>query len=166
MKPEIRPGVLRDICFVASNLRDEDKREVFASARLQSGTEAGAISFLSSPDWCWTAWLGDQPVAAFGVGLGNPVHQPHIRHGWLFGREGTRRCIPAITRFCVQEWPKRLISEGVTRVEVRSIDGHDIAQKWLLASRARYEGRMTGYGTDGEDFHLFAWLAEDWSDSI
>lgn len=166
MRAEIRAGVLRDICYVASNLRDEDRREVFATAVLSSGSEAGVISFSTSPGWCWTAWLDGQPVAAFGVALGNPVYQPHIRHGWLFGREGTRRCIPSITRFCIREWPRRLISEGVTRVEVRSIDGHDLAQRWLLAVRARYEGRMTGYGTKGEDFHLFAWLAEDWKDSL
>ncbi|WP_133676270.1 hypothetical protein [Aquamicrobium defluvii] len=164
MKPEIRPGVLRDICFVASNLRDEDKREVFASARLQSGTEAGAISFLSSPGWCWTAWLDGQPVAAFGVGLGNPVHQPHIRHAWAFGTSRFKRAAPAITRFCVENWPKRLIAEGVTRVEIRSIADHDIAHRWLSGLRAHRECEMPNYGAGGETFTLWSWRAEDWKD--
>lgn len=164
MKPEIRPGTLRDVCFVAANLRDEDKREVFATARLESGTEAGFLSFLSSPDWCWTAWLDGQPVAAFGVGMGNPVHQPHIRHAWAYGTSRFKRVTPAITRFCLKHWPKRLISEGVTRVEIRSIAGHDLAHKWLTGLRARHEACLTGYGVNGETFTLWAWLKEDWLD--
>jgi len=54
----------------------------------------------------------------------------------------------------------------VTRVEIRSIADHDIAAKWLTNLRARYEGLLEGYGTDGEDFRLFAWHAKDWKDSL
>lgn len=164
MKPEIRPGTLRDICYVASNLRDEDRREVFATAVLSSGSEAGVISFSTSPGWCWTAWLDGQPVAAFGVALGNPVYQPHIRHGWAYGTDKFKRAVPAITRFCVREWPARLIAEGVRRVEVRSIADHDVAHKWLTAIRAHRECEMPGYGVNGEAFTLWSWRAEDWSD--
>ncbi|NKE77546.1 hypothetical protein [Ochrobactrum sp. MC-1LL] len=165
MKVEIRDGTLRDICFVAANLRDQDRREILATALLESGSQAGAMSFLTSPGFCWTAWIDGQPVAAFGVSQGSP-YQPHIRYGWLYGRDQTRRCIPAITRFCLTEWPKRLISEGVTRVEVRSLDGHDLADKWLRSCRAHHEAKMKNYGINGEDFNLYAWLADDWKDSL
>lgn len=164
MRPEIRPGTLRDICFVAANLREQDRREVFATAALGSATEAGVISYSTSPDWCWTAWLDGQPAGAFGVSLGNPVYQPHIRHAWAYGTGRFKRAAPAITRFCVENWPKRLIAEGVTRVEIRSIADHDIAHRWLSGLRAHRECEMPGYGVNGETFTLWSWRAEDWKD--
>jgi len=164
VKPEIREGTLRDICFVAANMREEDRREGFATAVLSSATEAGVISYHTSPGWCWTAWLDGQPQGAFGIALGNPVYQPHIRHAWAYGTARFKRVAPAITRFCVENWPKRLIAEGVTRVEIRSIADHDIAHRWLSGLRAHRECEMPKYGVNGETFTLWSWRAEDWKD--
>lgn len=166
VKVEIKAGTLRDICFVAANLREQDKREIFATARLDSGTQAGAASYLSSPNWCWTAWLYGQPVAAFGVSIGNYIYQPHLRYAWAYGTNKFKRATPAITRFCIQEWPERLIAEGVTRVEIRSLADHDLAHKWLSAIKARKEADMPNYGVNGETFELWAWLKEDWQDVL
>jgi len=162
---EIRDGTLRDICFVAANLREQDRREIFATALLESGSQAGAMSFLTSPGFCWTAWIDGQPVAAFGVSQGG-MFQPHMRFAWAYGTERFKRAAPAITRFCIQEWPRRLIAEGVTRVEIRSIADHDLAHKWLASIRARKEATMPNYGVGGETFELWAWLKEDWSDAV
>jgi hypothetical protein len=159
---EIRPGTPRDLCFIAANLRQWDRRELSASALLSSMTEAAMLSwYMSGPQWCWTAWLGDQPQAAFGVSTMGPM-QPHLRSAWCWGTDRLRRCAPAITRFCVKEWPSRLIGEGVTRVEIRSLEGHDLAHRWLAGLKAHHEGAMKGYGTNGETFELWAWLKEDW----
>lgn len=165
MRVDIRPGTARDLCFVACNLREWDKKEIGASARLSSMTEAAMISWYSSPGWNWTAWLDGQPQAAFGVSFGSP-YLPHVRSAWAWGTDRFKRCAPAITRFSMKEWPSRLIGEGVTRVEIRSLKGHDIAHKWLSAIRARREGEMTNYGVNGETFELWAWLKEDWLDAI
>lgn len=162
MRVEIKAGTLRDICFVAANLRDQDRREIFATANLHSGTQAGAVSYLSSPDWCWTAWLDGQPVGAFGISLGSPEYQPHLRYAWAYGANKFKRVVPAITRFCINEWPERLIAEGATRVEVRSLADHDLAHKWLSSIKARKEAVMPNYGVNGEAFELWAWLKEDW----
>lgn len=162
MKPEIRPGNVRDLCFVAANLREQDRREIFATAVLASATEAAMLSWYSAgPDWCWTASLSGQPTVAFGVSFLSP-YQPHMRSAWLWGGNKTKQCIPAITRFCRTEWPQRLLADGVTRVEVRSLKGHDLAHRWLKALPARFEAEMPEYGVNGETFELWAFLAEDW----
>lgn len=166
MSVEIREATLRDCCFIGANLREHDRREVFATARLESGTQAGAMSFLTSPGFCWTAWLDNQPVAAFGISQGNPQYQPHLRYGWAFGTERFKRAAPAITRFCIREWPRRLIAEGVTRVEIRSIADHDIAHRWLAGIRAHHEADMPNYGVNGETFQLWSWRKEDWEDVL
>lgn len=165
MRVEIRPGTLRDITYVAANLRKWDTKEIFASAALESPTQVGLLSYYGSLGWCWTAWLDGQPHAAFGVARMSDL-QPHLRSAWAWGTDRFKRCAPAITRFSMKEWPSRLIGEGVTRVEIRSLKGHDIAHKWLSAIRARREGEMTNYGVNGETFELWAWLKEDWLDAL
>ena len=121
--------------------------------------------YSSGPDWCWTAWLDDQPQAAFGISFVSPL-QPHMRSAWAWGTPRFKRCAPALTRFCKREWPSRLIEDGVTRVEVRSLQGHDLAHRWLAALPARKEADLPYYGVNGETFELWAFLKEDWQDSL
>lgn len=164
MVVDIRPATLRDITFVAANMRGQDKREILATAKLDTLTEAGVISFHTSEDWCWIAWLDGQPVGAFGVAYGNPVYQPHIRHVWAYGTWRFKRVVPAISRFILREWPHRLLSEGVTRVECRSLIDHDLAHKWMTGLKAHKECDLLNYGVNGETFTQWAWLAQDWKE--
>lgn len=161
MSVQIHPGNLRDITFVSANLREQDRREILATAKLDCASQAGWLSWIvSGPDWCWTASIDGQPVAAFGIGQGTPL-QPHMRTAWAFGTDRLRRAVPAITRFALAEWPHRLFAVGVGRVEIRSLADHDIAHKWLSGMGGRREAVMRGYGTGGEDFELWALLKED-----
>lgn len=161
MKVTIHPGTVRDITFVAVNMREQDREEVFATALLRDATEAGYFSYHGSgPEWCWTAWLGDEVAGAFGISYGSPL-QPHIRSAWAFGTDKFKRVVPSITRFIKHNWPYRLIDAGVTRVEVRSLATHDIAHSWLASIGARRECVMTSYGLDGQDFELWAFLKKD-----
>lgn len=160
MSVEIRPGTCRDLCFIAANLRDEDRREIFASAVLESATEAAMLSWYSSgPDWCWTAWLDNQPQAAFGISAVSHF-QRHMRSAWAWGTDRFKRCVPAITRQA-QKCPALLLAEGVTRVEVRSLQGHDLAHKWLSGLGARKECDLPEYGVNGETFELWAFIRKD-----
>lgn len=163
MTVQIVPGNLRDITYCAANLREQDRREILATAALDCASQAGWLSWaVSGPEWCWTAQIGGQPVAAFGIGQGNPF-QPHMRTAWAFGTDRLKRAVPAITRFCKAEWPNRLIPIGVTRVEIRSLADHDLAHRWLASIGCRREALMTNYGTRGENFELWAFIAEDWA---
>lgn len=156
---EIIPGTLRDITYVAANMRAEDRREIFATALLENATQVGCLSHATSPGWSWVALVDGNPEAAFGLGQGSPI-QPHIRHAWAYGTNKFRRCIPAMTRFMKEHWPAWLKEDGVTRVECRSIHDHDIAHRWLIAGGATHEGTLRRYGVNGEDFDLFAFILE------
>ena len=150
------PATLRDLAYVTANLRPEDRREIRASADLASTVEAALIAYETSRDWCWTAQIAGQPVAAFGAAE-TSVLTPHIRTAWAFGTRRFRRAVPAIGRFALAEWPDRLAGERVRRLEVRSLAGHDIAHRWLAGLGARLEGELVRYGTGGEDFQLWSW---------
>jgi len=161
----IVPATLRDIAYVTANLRPQDRREIRASANLASTVEAAVISFETSRDWCWTAQVAGQPVAAFGTAATSPL-TPHIRTAWAFGTKRFHRAVPAIGRMALAEWPQRLAGEGVRRLEVRSFAGHDIAHRWLARLGARLEGTLVQYGTGGEDFELWSWTEAGSASSI
>jgi hypothetical protein len=154
----IVPGTLRDIAFVTANLRPQDRREISASADLASTVEAAVIAYETSQDWCWTAQIAGQPVAAFGIATTSPL-TPHIRAAWAFGTKRFRRAVPAISRFAGTRWPDLLAGNNVRRLEVRSLASHDIAHRWLTNLGARLEGDLSGYGTGGETFQLWAWTS-------
>lgn len=136
---------------------------MLANATFNSLTEVAAMCVYGSPGYAWIAYINEEPAACFGVAEGSPL-QPHLRSAWAWGTDKFKRAAPAMTRFCLEEWPRRLIADGVTRVEIRSIEDHDLAHKWLSALRAHKEADMPNYGVSGETFTLWAWLKEDWTD--
>lgn len=162
MKPEIRAATLRDTCFVAANMRDEDRREALATLNVRSMTEIGVLCFLGSPDTAWNVWVDAAPVASFGYSMRGDM-QPHLCSAWAWGTSSFKRAVPAITRFCLANWPSMMASAGLTRAEIRSLAGHDIAHSWLASLGARREGLMHGYGINGEDFELWALMTEDFN---
>lgn len=156
---------MRDATFIAANMRDADRREVLATANLGSLTEAAALCVLGSHEHAWCAYLNGEPVGCFGVAYGSPM-QPHIRSAWAWGTKRFKRVVPAISRFAHRHWPSLLIGQGVNRVEIRSIEGHDIAHKWLGYMGARLECELRNYGTGGETFLLWSLLKEDWNNVL
>lgn len=155
---EIRPGTLRDITFVAAGMRAEDWREIHASCPFDDKAEAGAACYLVSPEWCWTAWLRDEPVYAAGFA---PSYLPWLWSAWAFGTDRSRRAIPAITRHLMGVVPT-MIDAGVHRVEARAVADYENANRWLAGLGAKLECELRAFGRNGETFNLWAWTKDDW----
>lgn len=159
---EIRPATLRDLTYVACNLRPEDRQEVYSFTNLETGTEVGAVTWqMSGPEWSWAVLDGSQPMACFGLCQSSPF-TPQIWTAWAWGTPRMKRALPAISRFARETWPELLLPLGVNRVEVRSIAGHKRAHRWLRHMGARFEGYLPECGLGGETFLLFAWRASEW----
>lgn len=151
MPVTIRPATLRDMTFIAATMRDQDRREIRAVIE-ESDTVIGTMLFNASPDLAWTAWIGDDAVAAFGIsrlfqGLGS---------GWAYGTRRMRRAIPAITRFARRSVRPLLLAEGFRRIEVRTAIDHDLSHRWLEALGFDREGVAVAYGRGGLDFATYA----------
>lgn len=155
---EIIPSTPRDISIVGAQMRAADREEFAASAAYPSLAQAAVFCHAMSDQWSAVVLLRGEPVAAFGA-AGSPL-QPHMRSAWAFGTDRFKRVVPAITRE-VEAWKPQLVAAGVHRVEARSLVGHDIAGLWLAGLGCRQEAVLRRAGRNGEDFLLFAWVAEE-----
>lgn len=153
----IVPATVRDLTYIAANLRPEDQREI--ACQLSPEARTGDIAAVAAHSTeAWVATLRGQPVAAWGVA---PLAWS-VLSIWAFGTRHMTRAVPAMTRQ-IGERVDAWIEAGVTRVEARSIVGHDKAHRWMRALGAQ-ELPCPCWGRGGEDFILFAWTAQDWKD--
>jgi hypothetical protein len=157
---EIRRAVFRDVCFVAAQMREQDRREVFC--QLMSGAspvDAAAISY-GGTEHVHCAWYRGSPIAAFGFAPAS--FSGTVWSAWAFGTRRLKRAIPEISRFVLETVAPQLIKIGVRRLEVRSIAEHHLAHRWLVRLGARRETELRNWGRDGETFILWSWTDEDW----
>lgn len=155
MTVEIVPATLRDLTWIAAHMRPEDWAEIAPIGA--EGIEPHDVAWQASqsPE-AWVARWKDQPVAALGV-------QPLVAtvlNAWAFGTKALWRAVPALTRFVLEERVPDWLRVGITRVEARSIAGHDRAHRWMIAMGA-HPTPCRSFGRNGEDYVMFAWLAEE-----
>jgi RimJ/RimL family protein N-acetyltransferase len=139
---------------VARNMREWDKREIYAT-RFTDDPEllAKEVEFMGK-EVGWVAGLGDQPIAAFGCFL----MWPGVWSMWLFATDDFGRIGISMTKLIVRSIVPMLFEGGAHRLEARSMDGHVDAQRWLEVIGARREGGpLKGYGRAGQDFHVYTW---------
>lgn len=152
----IQTANLRDLTYIAANLRPMDWREIACQIPGDmSRTELAALA--GSHGEAWTASLDGQPVAAFGV---SPI-AASVLSLWAWGTPRMRRAVPAISRYVNGELASRWVRDGFTRVEARSIEGHHEAHRWMRSFGAK-SVPCPGWGKGGENFILFWWNKQDW----
>jgi hypothetical protein len=152
-------GNLRDLSYVATNLRPEDYAEV--DCQLDNWSpEALALSAMQGLAYV-VEWKGN-PEAAFGAA--------EVRSGlWIAWSWGTRRmwrCVSLITEFYFTSLGPEISARGAWRVEARPLAGNDMAVRWLQRMGATERCLLPGYGKNGEDFLLFDWTRESWNDVL
>jgi hypothetical protein len=153
---EIVPATIRDLTFIAANLRAEDWREI--ECQLADGVGRGEVAAYGLAGEAWVATMDGQPVAAFGAA----AMAYSVVSVWAWGTKRMARTVPAITRFIVEDCVPRWIEAGVTRAEARSIEGHETAHRWLR-SLGGQEQPCPAWGKRGEDFTLFWWTRKTWT---
>lgn len=152
----IEDATLRDMTFIAANMRDADRREIGAVFPGAPHEVATAL-FMASPGLCWVARIGLDPVAAYGIA----ALMPGVGSGWAYGTKRMRRAVPAMTEYGRRRIAPLLIAEGFRRVEVRTAIDHDLSHRWLESLGFVREGIAVDYG-DGLDFVTYAARKRDW----
>lgn len=139
------------VLYVARNMREWDKREIFATQLDDDPVNLAELSLAGGPV-CWVVGL-DQPIAAFGASL----MWPGVWTLWLYATDDFGQIGLSVTKFIVRYMLPMLRDAGAHRLEARSMEGHMDAQMWLEVIGATREATLRGYGREGQDFHTYTW---------
>lgn len=142
-----------DLLYIADNMRDMDRKEVFAT-RWEDDSEKLVDVIMSCGDFGWVVAADDgMPVAAFGaIPTWNGVWQV-----WMFATDRWNEVALSVTRFIKRIMIPSIVEAGWHRAECRSADGHSVAHRWLEMLGASREHTLHYFGKDGETFHLYSW---------
>jgi len=154
VKARIVAANLRDLSYIAANLRPADKAEIDCQ---HPGWTPAALALASLNGPAFVVELSGNPEAAFGA-----VEQ---RQGlWIVWAWGTRRmgrCVPAIKRFGRGVLLPELIARGACRGEARALATHGSAHTLLRHLGATQRCELPCFGIGGETFLLFDWTRND-----
>lgn len=143
-----------DALYVVKKMRDEDRREVFAT-RWDDCDYGLAFDCANAPGAKWAALVDGEPVAIGGMAL----NQPGIAQAWMMGTDALPQAGVTLTRFCGDVIKKLLTGDsGIRRVQAHSAAFHVNAHKWLEAIGMTDRVALPMYGKHGEDFILFSRL--------
>lgn len=145
------PVTHEDVLYVAQNMRDWDKREIYATRWREDPADV-ALDCMRVPDFAWTIHL-DKPVCAIGA---VPMH-PGVWSVWMFATDEFPKIGIYATKFVKRIMIPALTQTASHRAQCLSVEGHDEAQKWLRFLGAKPECRLREYGRNKEDFLLYVW---------
>jgi hypothetical protein len=152
-------ATLRDLSYVASRLRPDDKAEV--DAQFDDWSPA-LIAALSLRDHAYVVLVDENPEAAFGAGR---TQHRALWTAWSFMSRRGWRAVPRITEFVRAVMIPDIYASGGQRVEARALADNHSARRWLKRMGATEQGLLRNYGRNGEDFVLFEWCRCDFGDA-
>jgi hypothetical protein len=147
-----------DIRIVASRMREADLREFCAvNAADDRWTLAELlVQRYGQRDDIIVALNDDDTPVAIGAVIEN---RPNVATLFFFATDDFRSVARGLTRWIKTELFAELMKAGV-RIECWSMDGHDVAHRWIehLGLVRRYTD--PGFGKNGEAFVLFTWIPD------
>jgi len=159
VKPRVIGGTLRDLSYIAANLRPDDKAEIDCQCEAWKPAQ---LALAALQGMAYVVTLDGNPEAAFGA----TEQRTGLWIAWSWGGNRMHRCVPAITRFFYEVLGPDVAAQGAWRVEARAMAGNDLAVRWLTRLGAQQRCELPGYGKNGEPFLLFDWTRESWNDVL
>lgn len=145
------PMTTEAVRYVAENMRPWDRREIFAT-RIGDSTDSFVADVMETGPVSWVAGT-DRPIAVYGAA---PLWRG-VWAVWFFATDEIGEIGLAVTRMIRNAIIPKLFETGAHRLECRSMEGHEDAQRWLEVLGAHREATLKSYGRDGQDFHIYAW---------
>lgn len=161
MTIRITPATLRDLSYIAANLRPEDRAEI--DCQFDEWSPA-LLALTALQGFAYVAELDGNPEAGFGAA----EQRGGLWIAWSWGTRRMRRCVPGITDFFHAVLGPQVAARGAWRVEARALAANELALRWLARLGATQRCLLPGYGRNGEDFLLYDWtrtshLGENWN---
>lgn len=145
------------LCHIAANLRDDDRREVFATQENDDlGNFVRMIGFAAGlPGGVWVHRAKDgEPVAMQGYWR----MWPGVCSVWAFGTSRWPEIVLGMTRHSRRVIFPQILREGYHRAECRALRDRADTGRWLPLLGLKPEAVLAGLGRQREDFILYAWV--------
>jgi len=149
---ELTQPTLETLSYVMRNMREWDRREIFAT-QWSDDPDNLAARLIGLCEFSWIAGRDGVPIAALGA---YPVW-PGCWSVWMMATDEIGKIGLSLTKHVRQRMMPSLLAGNFRRAQCHSMAGHEDAQNWLRALGAKEEGRCFGYGKGGEDFLVFTW---------
>ncbi|MER9449652.1 hypothetical protein [Mesorhizobium sp. M0254] len=156
MTLRIIPATLRDLSYIAANLRPEDRAEI--DCQLDHWSPV-LLALTALQGFAYVAELDSNPEAGFGAA----EQRSGLWIAWSWGTRRVKRCVPGITAHFHAVLACQVAARGAWRVEARALAANHLALRWLGRLGATQRCRLLGYGRNGEDFFLYDWTREGWN---
>lgn len=153
-KPFMAPPDLMALAYIANNLREVDKREVFAGGI--TTPDQLAVQAFQTIGFCDVAWVHGRPAAAVGA------HEKWrgVWSVWAWGTDDWPDVKLTLTRHIIRTLVPAMLHNGGHRGECYSNEEHHEAHAWLEWLGFVCEGRLREYARDRSDFLIYAWRAQ------
>ena len=152
MVSRIVPATYADLVFIARRMRDLDAEEIFPLTWTGRPEDlAAGISAVGGH--AAVALSGDVPVAAWGA----TMQRPDFWSVWMFSTDRWPEVALTVTRSIKKDLIPSLVADGAVRADCWSMEGHDVAHRWLESLGAIREASVEDYGSTRKVFHCYSW---------
>jgi hypothetical protein len=160
---EMHPVSQEGLTHIVRNLRERDRREIFAMRWNDDEGELVAAVYQVAGD-LWRMWtLDGEPVAVNGV---VPV-RPGVVIAGAFGTRKWRAVVRPMTRWSLDYVLPVLRMSGHHRGEAYVLATNTDSRRWIELLGGEVECLLKGYGRGREDFLLYAWdLTQERSEHV
>jgi hypothetical protein len=142
---------------VAENMREWDRREIFATHKAEDPAGLADMALACGPAH-WASGIEEgRAIAVFGC----LQMWPGVWSMWLYATDEFNKVGKSMTRLVRDAIVPELFKAGAHRLECRSMEGHVDAQRWLQVLGATREGTLRAFGRGREDFHVYVWPIPD-----
>ena len=148
---------IRKVC---ANLRDHDKKEVAAIMGNAPSPVVAAIIRDKLPGVKYVGWMEnpEEPSNPTACGVGGfSWLRKGVVEGWVLGSYDLKKIMRPLTRYIRDDIIPTIREAGCHRLQCQSVCSHEEAHRWLVGMGAKIEGKLEGYGVNGEDFYSIAW---------
>jgi hypothetical protein len=149
---ELVPAAYGDVVFIARRMRALDAEEILPL--IQTGKPEDLAAGMVAAGGIATVALSDGvPVAAYGAYLG----RPQIWTVWMFATDRWPEVALSVTRDIRRSMMPAMLDGDAVRADCWSMEGHDMAHRWLEVLGAVREATVEDYGPTRKSFHCYSW---------
>lgn len=149
---ELTPAAYGDVVFVARRMREADVEEILPLTHTGKPEDLAA-GVVTAGGIATVALCDGVPVAAYGA----CIVRPQIWTVWMFATDRWPDVALSVTRDIRRHMMPAMLAGDAVRADCWSMDGHDVAHRWLELLGAVREATIEDYGPTRKSFHCYSW---------